>query len=102
MKVHRSNRVPPKGRKSDRDKIAARARVMVTDPLVAAEWRAAWNRVLARLQTSYAARRPVLKQFEAHHYNEVAREAMLRALVDGKTIDEAEALALQSVAPNKS
>jgi hypothetical protein len=74
-------------RKSDRDKIAARARAMVIDPLVAAEWRAAWNRVLGQL---------------GGPSNETAREAMLRALVDGKTIDEAEALALQSVASNKS
>lgn len=88
--------------KSDSDKIAARARAMVIDPLVAAEWRAAWNRVLAQLQTIYAARRPAMKSFEAHHSNEVAREAMLRGLVDGKTIEECEALALQSVAPNKS
>jgi hypothetical protein len=84
--------------KTARDKIAAKARRMASDPLVAAEWRAAWNRVLARLQTLYAARRPVMKSFEAHHSNEIAREAMLRALVDGKTIDEAEAIALQSVA----
>jgi hypothetical protein len=64
---------------------------------VAAEWRAAWNRVLAQLQTLYAARRPVMKSFEAHHSNEVAREAFLRALVDGKTIEEAEAIALQRI-----
>jgi hypothetical protein len=77
--------------KSARDKIAAKARRMASDPLVAAEWRAAWNRVLAQLQTSYAARRPAMKSDV-----EIAREAMLRALVDGKTIGEAEEIALST------
>lgn len=83
--------------KSDRDEIAAKARKMCADPLVAAEWRAAWNRVLDRLQTVYAARRPMMKSFEVHHANEKARETMLRALVDGKTIEESVELAFRSV-----
>jgi hypothetical protein len=83
--------------KSERDKIAAKARKMCADPATAAEWRSAWNRVLARLEPIYTARRPVMKSFEVHHSNEKAREAMLRGLVAGKTTAECEQLAFESV-----
>lgn len=81
---------------SERDKIAAKARKLCADPVVAAEWRAAWCRVLDRLQPIYAARRPVLKSFEVHHSNETAREAMLRALVAGKPMEECEIIAFET------
>ena len=83
--------------KSERDKIAAKARKMCADPVRAAEWRSAWNRVLERLQPIYEARRPVMKSFEVHHSNEKAREAMLRGLVEGKTIAACEELAFEAV-----
>ncbi len=88
--------------KSERDKIAAKARRLCADPAVAAAWRAGWNRVLDRLAPVYAARRPVLKSFEVHHSNETAREAMLRALVAGKPIAECEEIAFltATVPPN--
>jgi hypothetical protein len=85
--------------KSERDKIAAKARKAVTDPAVKAEWQAAWSRVLRRLEIVYEARRPVMKSFEVHHSNEKAREAMLRALVDGKPMAECEDAAFASVLP---
>lgn len=85
--------------RTERDKIAIKARKMCTDPAVTAEWRLAWNRVLDRLEPVYAARRPVMKSFEVHHSNEVAREAMLRALVTGKPVAECEELAFAMVIP---
>lgn len=83
--------------RTERDKIAIKARKMCADPAVAAEWRAAWNRVLDRLEPIYAARRPVLKSFEVHHSNEKAREAMLRALVAGQPINECEEVAFAAI-----
>lgn len=82
--------------KSERDKIAAKARKMCADPVKAAEWRDAWCRVLDRLEPIYTARRPVMKSFEVHHSNEKAREAMLRALVAGKSMGESENIAFES------
>lgn len=83
--------------KSERDKIAAKARKMCADPVKAAEWRGAWCRVLDRLEPIYVARRPVMKSFEVHHSNEKAREAMLRALVAGKPMAECEEVAFQTI-----
>lgn len=83
--------------KSERDKIAAKARKLCADPVTATEWRTAWNRVLGRLAPIYAARRPVLKSFEVHHSNETAREAMLRALVAGKPMPECEEIAFATM-----
>lgn len=85
------------GGKTERDRIAAKARKLVADPTIMAEWRACWCRVFDRLQDVYAARRPAMKSFEAHHASEAAREAMLRALVDGKPAAECEAIAFASV-----
>jgi hypothetical protein len=84
--------------KSERDKIVVKARKMCADPAIAETWRAAWNRVLDRLEPIYLARHPVMKSFEVHHSNEKAREAMLRGLVAGKPIAECEELAFQAVA----
>jgi hypothetical protein len=70
--------------KSERDKIAAKARKITTES-DRAEWRAAWCRVFERLGENVD--------------SEIAREAMLRALVAGKTIAEAETLAFASVFP---
>lgn len=84
--------------KTERDKIAAKARKMCADPAIAAEWRAAWNRVLDRLYPVYVARRPVMKSFEVRHSNEKARETMLRGLVDGGSIAECEELAFNEIA----
>lgn len=69
--------------KSERDKIAAKARKM-TSEADKAEWRAAWLRLLPRLPADRS---------------DVAREVMLRALVDCKSIAEAEEIALRSVTP---
>lgn len=80
--------------RTERDKIAAKARKLCADPLVRAEWNDIWSRVLDQLHASYS---PAMKSFEAHHSNEVAREAMLRALVAGKPAAECEAAALASV-----
>lgn len=88
----------PRTVKSERDKIAAKARKLCADPVRAAAWRAAWSRVLDRLEPVYAARRPVMESFEVHHSNEQAREAMLRGLVVDKPIWECEELAFASVA----
>lgn len=88
----------PRPVKSERDKIAAKARKACADPVIAAEWRAAWNRVLDRLAPVYKARRPVMKSFEVHHSNETAREAMLRGLVAGGSIAECEEAAFAAVA----
>lgn len=82
--------------KTERDRIAAKARQMARDPATAAAWRLAWGRVLDRLAPVYAARRPLMKSFEVHHSNEVAREAMLRALVNGMTIADAETISFDS------
>ncbi|MGJ5032435.1 hypothetical protein ACQR1I_36745 [Bradyrhizobium sp. HKCCYLS2038] len=60
--------------KSARDRIAAKARRATTEAQKA-EWRAAWLRVVA-----------------AGGGTEQNREAMLRALLDGKSVDEAFAL----------
>lgn len=79
--------------KSERDKIAAKARKMYAKPATRTEWQHAWTRVLARLEPLYDARRPIMKSFEVHHVTEKAREVMLRALVDGKTVAECEELA---------
>lgn len=79
--------------RTERDKIAVKARKMCADPVIASEWRLAWNRVLDRLHALYGARRPVMKSFEAHHSDTVAREAMLRALVAGKPMKECEEIA---------
>ena len=68
--------------RTERDKIAAKARRMTRDPVIAAVWREAWNRVLDRLAP--------------HHSNEFAREAMLRALVAGKSIAAAETISFDS------
>lgn len=89
----------PRPVRSERDKIAAKARKLCADPAIAAEWRAAWNRVLDRLAPVYEARRPVLKSFEVHHSNEVARETMLRALVAGKPMAECEEIAFATCQP---
>jgi hypothetical protein len=87
--------------KSERDKIAAKARRMTSDPAVAAQWREAWARVQERLAAVYEARRPVMKSFEAHHSNEVAREAILRALVNGESIAASEEQSFLAVTANK-
>jgi hypothetical protein len=68
--------------KSARDKLAAKARKMTSEADKAA-WRAAWLRL----------------QLPDGGDVETAREAMLRALVDGKSIAEAEQIALASVLP---
>lgn len=85
--------------RTERDKIAAKARKMCADPAIMAEWRAAWERVFERLQPFHEARRPVLKSFEVHHINETAREAMLSGLVEGKTIAECEEMAFRTAVP---
>lgn len=82
--------------RTERDKIAAKARRMARDPAVAAAWREAWSRVHDRLAPLLLARRPVLKSFEAHHLIETAREAMLRALVAGKSIADAETISFDT------
>jgi hypothetical protein len=68
--------------KSARDRLAAKARKMTTEAQKA-EWRAAW----------LALRLPDGVDYDA------ARETMLRALVDGKTIAEAIAEAIAAVLP---
>lgn len=68
--------------KTERDKIAAKAR-KITSEADKALWRAAWLRLKIPQGVDC----------------EKAREAMLRALVDRKTIAEAERLALESVLP---
>lgn len=70
--------------KSERDKIAAKAR-RITSETEKAEWRAAFCRVFDWLGKDAD--------------TETARETMLRALVEGKTITEAERLAFASVIP---
>jgi len=87
----------PRPVKSERDKVAAKARKLCADPATAVAWRSAWVRVLDRLAPVYEARRPVMKSFEVHHSNETAREALLRALVAGEPMAECEEIAFRSV-----
>lgn len=68
--------------KSERDRLAAKARKMTTEAQKA-EWRAAW----------------LALQLPDGADHDKARETMLRALVDGKSIKEAERLALVAVLP---
>lgn len=70
--------------KSARDKLAAKARKMTTEAQKA-EWRVAFTRVCNVLPDGAD--------------TETAREAMLRALVDGRTIEEAERFAIAGVIP---
>lgn len=71
-------------RRSERDKITAKARKL-TSEADKALWRAAFLRVFNALPDDVD--------------TDIAREAILRALVDGKTIAEAEGIALASVFP---
>jgi hypothetical protein len=82
----------PRPVRSERDKIAAKARRLCADPAVAAEWRRAWVRVLDRLAPVYEAR-----GLAVHHSNETAREAMLRALVAGRPAAECEEIAFWKI-----
>lgn len=70
--------------KSERDKLAAKAR-KITSEADKALWRAAFCRVFNMLPDGVD--------------TETAREAMLRALVAGRSIAEAEQIALGSVIP---
>lgn len=70
--------------KSERDKLAAKARKMASEADKSL-WRAAFCRVFNALPDGAD--------------TETAREAMLRALVDGRTIEEAERIAIASVIP---
>jgi hypothetical protein len=71
--------------RTERDKIAAKARKLCPTDASKAEWRAAWQRVFERLPSDAD--------------TEIAREAMLRACVEGRTVAEAEELAFRSVVP---
>lgn len=71
--------MPPR---TERDRLAAKARKMTTDAEKAI-WRAAWLRLELPVGCDQS----------------IAREAMLRALVAGKTIADAEQAALLAVLP---
>lgn len=84
--------------KTERDKIASKARDICADADTKALWVASWNRVIDHLEPFYR-KRPGIRMFEVHHSNEVAREAFLRAAVSGTLLDECERIAIAAVVP---
>jgi hypothetical protein len=88
--------------KSDRQKLVERAAQAVAgDPEKIAAWRQAWVRVwkgpLARFLAERAKQRPAMKVYEAHHFEQVARKAMLQAIINGATIEEGEKAAMAAI-----
>jgi hypothetical protein len=75
---------------------AARAKLGKDTPLNTAVMEA-WDKVCDQIQARAVARRPKMKVFEVHHETQVAKLALLTAIVEGRTPSAAQEAALRSV-----
>lgn len=70
---------------------------LASDPVLSKQVSAAWAALIDQVEARALKRRPKPRSFEVHHEAETARLAFFTAIVDGKTVPEAEAAAATSI-----